>query len=178
MSLTFPNAPQTGETFTAEGRTFVWNGQVWLIKAEDIPWATLEEALAATSTDTIMAPDTMKALIEASEPPPPSYGPLTCRAWARFTANTGALVASSNIASITPGPEGFYAFAFQTPLPSANYLIHTSFRFDDLGAFCGGIRVGVDPTVNGFSVLSAFTGGSGVVGAARWGNGTNVAVFL
>lgn len=178
MSLNFPSSPAAGDTLTAEGRTFIWTGAVWILQAEDIPWASLEEALAGVSMYTFMSPTTMKALIEASEPPPPSYGPLTCRAWCRFTASTGAILAGRNIASIAPGPEGVYAFTFQTPLPSADYLIHTGFRFNDAGAFCGGIRVGVNPTVNGFSAVSAFTGGSGVVGTPRWANATSVAVFL
>jgi hypothetical protein len=177
MSLTFPNAPVVGQTFTAEGRTFVWNGQVWLIKAEDIPWATLEEALAATSTDTIMAPDTMKALIQASEPPPPSYGPLTCRAWAVFSANAATIVASRNIASIVTSPEGQTAVVFQTPLPSADYLVHAFNRFSSW-PMAVGLRVGVTPTINGFSMTHALAGGSGVVGTARSGSTGCVAVFL
>lgn len=77
MSLNFPSSPAAGDTLTAEGRTFIWTGAVWILQAEDIPWASLEEALAGVSMDTFMSPTTMKALIEASEPPPPSYGPLT-----------------------------------------------------------------------------------------------------
>lgn len=177
MTLDFPAFPARGERFTDEGHTFVWNGSVWILLAETIPWATLDEALAATSDDTFMSPATMRALIEASEAPPPDFGPMTCKARARWTASTGAILSESNIASIVPGPEGFYAFTFRQPLPSADYIVHGSCRFSNTAAFTMGIRVGVDQTVNGFSILSAFTGGSGVVGTPRWGNSMNVAVF-
>jgi hypothetical protein len=177
MSLNFPAFPARGERFTDEGRTFIWNGAVWLLQPESIPWATLEEALAGVSADTIMSPATMRAAIEASEPPPPNFGPMTCKARARWTASTGAILSESNIASIAVGPEGFYAFTFRQPLPSADYIVHGSCRFSNTAAFTMGIRVGVDQTVNGFSILSAFTGGSGVVGTPRWGNSMAVAVF-
>lgn len=177
MSLNFPAFPARGERFTSDGRTFVWNGSVWILTAEAIPWATMDEALAATSNDTFMSPETMRALIEATEPPPPDFGPLTCVAWARWTASTGVPTAERNIASIVPGPEGVYAFTFRQPVARPDYIIHGACRFSNTAAFTMGIRVGVDPTVNGFTILSAFTGGSGVVGTPRWGNGMTVAVF-
>lgn len=176
MSLNFPANPTTNERFTSEGRTFVWNGSLWLMEAEDIPWATLEQALAGTSADTFMSPATMRAAIEAIEPPVPDFGPLTCRAWARVNGGTGAITAHRNIASIVMSPEGQYAVTFQTPMPSANYLVLGGTRFNDEKLAAIGLRIGVNPTVNGFSYTNSTTGGSGVVGVPR-GTGNSFAVF-
>lgn len=177
MSLNFPAAPTLNQRYTSEGRTFLWDGSLWLMEAEDIPWASLEQALAGVSADTFMSPAAMRAAIEASDPAPPNFGPLTCKARARWTASTGVLLSGENIASIVSGPEGFYAFTFINPLPNANYIVHGSCRFSDTAAFTMGYRIGVNPTVNGFSLVSAFTGGGNVVGAARWGNSMSMAVF-
>jgi len=178
MSLNFPATPSPGETFTAEGRTFEWTGAVWILQAEMIPWATMAEALAGVSADTIMSPATMRAAIEASEPPPPDFGPMTCRAWALITGSTGAVLASRNIASVVMNPEGQYAVTFQTPLPNANYVVHGNNRFNGEKLMSIGLRIGVNPTPQGFSITSSTTGGSGVVGVPRGTGRISLGVFL
>ena len=176
MSLNFPPSPSAGDAFTAEGRTFVWNGSLWLMQAEDIPWATLEQALAGLSADTIMSPATMRAAIEATEPPPPEFGPLVCRAWGRINGATGEILAHRNIASVVMSPDGQYAVTFQTPMQNANYLVLGGTRRTDTNGACIGLRIGVEPTVNGFSYTNGVTGGSGVVGFVL-GSGNSFAVF-
>jgi hypothetical protein len=56
MALNFPNSPIPGQTFTDQGRTFTWNGTVWLLNPQDFPWATSAEALAGTRADRAMSP--------------------------------------------------------------------------------------------------------------------------
>jgi hypothetical protein len=178
VSLNFPATPAEGQTYTAEGRTFRWVSGVWLMDAEFIPWASTDEALAATVTDKIMAPATMKSLIDASEPPPASYGPLTCRAWGLIQGSDGAILASRNLASVVMSPEGQYAVTFQTPLSNAGYLIHGNSRFNDTKMVAVAPRINVAPTVNGFSFTVSTTGGSGVVGVPRGVGRISIGVFL
>jgi hypothetical protein len=56
MSLNFPASPAPGQVFTAEGRSFAWNGAVWLMQPTVIPWATNAEALEGTRADRAMSP--------------------------------------------------------------------------------------------------------------------------
>lgn len=56
MSINFPNAPAVGETFTSQGRTFVWTGEVWILQPQSYPWASSAEALAGTAADRVMSP--------------------------------------------------------------------------------------------------------------------------
>jgi hypothetical protein len=63
MSIVFPNNPAAGDTFTDEGRTFVWTGDVWLIRRNEIPWATPQQAIEGTRADLAMSPSTAEARI-------------------------------------------------------------------------------------------------------------------
>ena len=179
MSLDFPSAPVANQRYIAEGRTFLWNGSVWILEAESIPWATLDEALAGLATNKVMSPAAMKALIQASEPEPPNFGPLTCRAWARVDGLTGAILAQENVASVgLLGDEGVYTITFTTPLPNDDYIVHANAFFNTTSGFAHGLRTSLNPTTTSFELNTANTGGSGVVGVRRWASYFSVAVFL
>lgn len=65
MAINFPSSPASGDTFTSEGRTFRWNGAVWVMDANDFPWATVAEALAGVRADRVMSPGLTAARIAA-----------------------------------------------------------------------------------------------------------------
>lgn len=50
----------------------------------------------------------------------PIYAP---RAWVRFNGNTGAILASGNVASVTRNGVGDYTIVFTTAMPDANYAV-------------------------------------------------------
>lgn len=69
MALNFPTSPALGATFTAEGRTFVWNGEVWTMQGLQFPWATSTEALAGAAANRVVSPFVMRGVVEAVPDP-------------------------------------------------------------------------------------------------------------
>jgi hypothetical protein len=180
MGLNFPNTPATGERFTAEGRTFVWNGSVWLMEAENIPWASLEEALAAVATDRFMSPAAMAALIDRRDNDGVDFGALQVIAWGLFNGSTGALIAGRNFEPAVLVGTGSYRFIFTTPPPDDNYLVHCSSPFNTSGAAplaCGFNSAQPLPVAGQFDITTGGTGGSNSTSAVFRGPQIQVAVF-
>ncbi len=56
MSLNFPSSPVPGETYTAQGVTFVWTGTVWVMPPSGLLFATQGEAEAGEVDDRGLSP--------------------------------------------------------------------------------------------------------------------------
>ena len=69
MALNFPTSPAPGAIFTAEGRTFVWNGTVWVMQALQLPWATAAEAAAGVAANRVLSPFVARPVAEAVPDP-------------------------------------------------------------------------------------------------------------
>lgn len=70
MAIAFPSGGNVtiGQQFTSEGRTFEWNGTVWVMLGLPIPFATEAEALAGVATDRVLSPLTAQAIIDTLPP--------------------------------------------------------------------------------------------------------------
>ena len=173
MSINFPSAPAAGDRFTSEGRTFRWNGAVWLLEAAAIPWASLADMDAATAADKIVTPAGFKH-IAGSEI---DAGGLYLRAWARFDGNSGAIQASFNVAGITLQGTASYRVDFTTPMPDADYLIHSKTFVSETSPLTAGINVVDAQTANSVFLTTGQTGGQNSVWLAVRGAIVHLGVF-
>jgi hypothetical protein len=179
MSLNFPTSPVVGETHVDQGRVFVWTGTLWVLRAEDIPWATLPQALAGVSADTIVTPETMRAIVEDNNPGEYDLGAMTCRAWAIVNGFDGTFMGGENIASVALPAAGLIDAVFQTPLPSANYIVIGSSR--QIALAVGPTAFAISPlnhAVDRVRVAVGGTGGSGSVGQLSASGPVGFGVFL
>jgi hypothetical protein len=165
MSLNFPSSPSPGDSFTAEGATFVWTGSVWVMPPSGLIIATQDEAEEGQRQDRAMTPLRGKQAIDAlatpAAPQPPHEA--LCRAYCIFLSD-GTIVHAVNVASVVVLGAGTYEVTFATPRPSANYVV--------LGS-CEGITnhpvmaVASPPdfqTAAKFRVIFGPTGGNGSTG--------------
>lgn len=97
----------------------------------------------------------------------PIYAP---RAWVRFNGNTGAIVSSGNVASVTRNGVGDYTIVFTTAMPDANYAV-TGSSDASSGTFTSiAVHSSVAPTTSQVRVQV----GSGVTSC----DATNVSVTI
>tara|TARA_R110002153_G_scaffold40871_5_gene116787 strand:- start:2276 stop:3325 length:1050 start_codon:yes stop_codon:yes gene_type:complete len=84
-------------------------------KAANTTQATAVWETGTATTETIVSPANVKAAVEALSPSP-------VKAWVSFTGSTGAIRASSGVASVTRNSAGNYTITFTAGLMSdANY---------------------------------------------------------
>ena len=84
-------------------------------KAANTTQATAVWETGTATTETIVSPANVKAAVEALSPSP-------VKAWVSFTGSTGAIRASSGVASVTRNSAGNYTITFTAGLmPDANY---------------------------------------------------------
>lgn len=68
MALNFPTNPTVNQTYTAEGRTFVWNGSFWLLRRVPFTFATDAEALAGTVSNRPVSPASTRVVTNTIPP--------------------------------------------------------------------------------------------------------------
>jgi len=84
-------------------------------KAANTTQATAVWETGTATTETIVSPANVKAAVEALSPSP-------VKAWVSLTGSTGAIRASSGVASVTRNSAGNYTITFTADLmPDANY---------------------------------------------------------
>jgi hypothetical protein len=125
MSLNFPSSPTPGQTYTAEGVTFVWNGTVWAAPPAGLIFATQAEAEAGSLWDRAMSPLSGAQAIAAlfGLPPAPVAPEAVCVALCVFDGITGQIFAQKNIASLSGANTGKYTLMFQSPQPDTNFTV-------------------------------------------------------
>jgi hypothetical protein len=80
--------------------------------------ATSSEAIAGTSTNTVITPSTMRSGFNASGTAPV----YACRAWVNFNGDgTIAIRTSGNVSSLVDNATGDYTVNFSTAMQDANY---------------------------------------------------------
>lgn len=154
----------------------MWNGTIWLMEQEDIPWASLEDVLAGISTTKFMSPAAMKAAIRKFVTP--DYGMLRCVAWAIFNNTTGVISAQRNVSSITQSPASNSQLNFTNPLANADYLVHLSSIANSSLPQAASIHPTIDPTRFACIVTTGGTGGTNSVSLEARGPLTHFAAFF
>lgn len=82
-------------------------------------------------------------------------------AWAKFTGSTGALLASSNVSSVTRHAAGDYTVNFTSSLSDANYVVHvTTDRAGTTAPVTGQTSTRAAPTTSACPVFTANTSGT------------------
>jgi hypothetical protein len=125
MSLNFPPSPSPGDTFTAQGVTFVWTGSVWVVPPGGLIFASQPEAQAGERLDRAMTPLRGAQAIAAIDMPPPPVTPpeAVCIAICAFNGVSGQVFFEKNIASIAGAGTGRYTLTFRNPPPDDSYLV-------------------------------------------------------
>ena len=125
MSLVFPPSPGPGDTYTAEGTTFIWTGTVWVVAPAGLIFATQAEAEAGERWDRAMSPlRGAEAIAEFDVPPEAAAPPLmVCRAICNFNGVTEAIISQKNIASVVRNATGIFTLTFTDPLEDSEYTI-------------------------------------------------------
>jgi hypothetical protein len=77
-----------------------------------------------TSAVQVVAPSTSGNVLSSNGSTWQSLAP-ALKAWVKFNGNTGAIIASYNISSITVNATGNYTINFTTPISDANYTVVT-----------------------------------------------------
>ncbi len=90
--------------------------------------ATASWEAGTSTTESLVSPDKVKAAIVANVPTS------TLKAWGSFTATTGAILASDNVASINRTAQGSYVVTFTTGMGSSHYAVTTGFETSNADA--------------------------------------------
>jgi hypothetical protein len=67
VALDFPASPTLNQVYTAMGRSFIWNGTVWLLQSLTFPWAT--QAQVDAGTNNTLAVSALRARARADQLP-------------------------------------------------------------------------------------------------------------